>query len=594
MTAAEEVENRPPFAEDIRLVIWDLDETFWHGTLSEDGIRYRMDCHDIVIELARRGIISSICSKNAHENVERLLREKGLWDYFVFPSIDWTAKGPRLRAMLQQFGLRPASVLFIDDNLLNLAQAQHMNPGLNVAGPAVIGELLDLPQTRGKDDEELSRLAQYKLKERKADAIADNGEEELDFLRRSGIRVFLEYDVEAHIDRAVELINRTNQLNFTKNRLPEDPDLARRALTEALAHNTTDAALIRVRDDFGDYGYAGFYMTRRINNTRRLQHFCFSCRTLNMFIEHWTYAHLGRPALNVMGEVLTDPTDRDILVDWITPARVEATGLAQAAEPLQFQTIFARGGCDLASLMHYFTLHSDTIIEEFNEPRNGQMFRRDHTAFLMPALTGKITKDAMRAAETLGYDATDFETRLPDATGGLTLLSFWADADIPEYRHRQTSLRVPYWLVGAQQHDLIANGELREAVARTDVQRTRVQALCERFEHRGILSERAMRQRYRRILDAVPASNVVVVVLANERGPQHFLNPSLGAHPSHARLNRVIREVAAGCENVLLLDPADHINGPDDLIDLNHFKRPVYHRMYRDVIARLAGRGDDG
>jgi len=53
--------------EPIRLVIWDLDETFWKGTLTEGGITYRQDTHDIVTTLAQRGILSAICSKNDFE-----------------------------------------------------------------------------------------------------------------------------------------------------------------------------------------------------------------------------------------------------------------------------------------------------------------------------------------------------------------------------------------------------------------------------------------------------------------------------------------------------------------------------------------------
>lgn len=47
------------------------------------------------------------------------------------------------------------------------------------------------------------------------------------FLRTSDIRLIIEHDIEPHIDRAIELINRTNQLNFTKRRLPEDIEAAR-------------------------------------------------------------------------------------------------------------------------------------------------------------------------------------------------------------------------------------------------------------------------------------------------------------------------------------------------------------------------------
>ncbi len=51
-------------AEPVRLVIWDLDETFWTGTLAEGEIKYQQHIHDIVVSLAQRGIVSSICSKN--------------------------------------------------------------------------------------------------------------------------------------------------------------------------------------------------------------------------------------------------------------------------------------------------------------------------------------------------------------------------------------------------------------------------------------------------------------------------------------------------------------------------------------------------
>jgi tetratricopeptide (TPR) repeat protein len=96
---------RPPTAsgkgEAVRLVIWDLDETFWRGTLTEGGIDYTGDNHEIVVELARRGIMSSICSKNDHAAVQAILEERGLWDYFIFPSISWDAKGPRISALIE-------------------------------------------------------------------------------------------------------------------------------------------------------------------------------------------------------------------------------------------------------------------------------------------------------------------------------------------------------------------------------------------------------------------------------------------------------------------------------------------------------------
>ena len=56
----------------VRPELWDLDETFWLGTLTEGGIRYRRDAHNIVTELGGCGIIRSICSKNDFATVKQI------------------------------------------------------------------------------------------------------------------------------------------------------------------------------------------------------------------------------------------------------------------------------------------------------------------------------------------------------------------------------------------------------------------------------------------------------------------------------------------------------------------------------------------
>lgn len=570
--------------EDIRLIIWDLDETFWEGTLTEGGIAYRADHHQLVLELARRGIMSAICSKNDHDTVAQVLRQKGIWDSFIFPSIDWTPKGPRIRSMLARIGLRPQSVLFIDDNPMNLAQAAAVNDGLNVASPSVIPLLADAKALRGRPDPTLSRLRHYKVQERKAQASEALGNDPREFLRASNVTVYFDYDVEARLDRVVELINRTNQLNYTKDRVTDVGQLR-----QLIRHNTSDAALIRVCDRYGDYGYVGFYLTQRMNNRRRLIHFCFSCRILNMFVEHWVYAFLGRPALQVVGSVLSDVLNDPVEVDWIT-ARENEDNEATVPAPAPFDTIVARGGCDLASVMHYLSLHTRHQVEEFNMPRNHQVFRRDHSAFLQTALQGRLTPDQIRAARALGYEPADFETDLFGNRQGRTLylLSFWADADIPVYRHKRTGLQVPYWLVGGQHHNLISRSDLQRLLPANDLQRQRLTTLCAEYEHHGILTFSQMTERYAAVLDALPGGAEVVLMLANERGPAHFDDPDSPGHTGHVQLNNALRHVAKGRSSVMLLDPAEHINGSEELLDLNHFRRDVYFRMARQIKERFS------
>ncbi len=227
--------------EAVRRVVWDLDDTFWKGTFSEGGVTYSRQNHDVVIELNRRGIMSAICSKNDREPIRDFLQGTGAGDNFIFPSISWKTKGPRLRCLIEEVRLRLASVMFIDDNHLNRAEAAAMIPGLQIDDETFIPALLDDPRFVGKKDESLTRLRQYKVLEAKRTAQLKTGGDNAAFLRASAIRVFVDYDVAANIDRAIELINRTNHLNFTKNRLPEEPQAARaELLTELSARKTVD------------------------------------------------------------------------------------------------------------------------------------------------------------------------------------------------------------------------------------------------------------------------------------------------------------------------------------------------------------------
>lgn len=304
--------------EAVRLVIWDLDETFWKGTITEGGVQEDSHFGHIVEALAKRGIISSICSKNDFDRAREVLERMGVWQYFVFPSINWEPKGARIAHIVEQVQLRAPTILFIDDNPMNLEEAKFVVPGLQVADETIIPTMLDNPLFAGKDDPSMKRLADYRLLETKSEAQEAIGGDTHAFLRDSRIRVELEYDIEKHIDRVIELINRTNQLNFTKIRLPDDQEAARaevRAMTEGYDCHT---GLVRVRDRFGDYGYVGFFLQRKGAGYNSLQHFCFSCRTLGMSVETWIYRQLGRPELTVQGEVISDIFDESNPCDWIS------------------------------------------------------------------------------------------------------------------------------------------------------------------------------------------------------------------------------------------------------------------------------------
>jgi len=128
-----------------------------------------------------------------------------------------------------------------------------------------------------------------------------------DFLRQSDIKVAVLPPTEKDLDRLEDLINRSNQLNFTKLRVDQS------ALTHYVNPTNSNTGAVWVRDKYGDYGLAGFYALE----DGALTQFAFSCRILGFGVESWLYQKLGCPPLEINGEV-SAILERDTTIDWIT------------------------------------------------------------------------------------------------------------------------------------------------------------------------------------------------------------------------------------------------------------------------------------
>lgn len=97
---------------DIKLIVWDMDETFWRGTISEEKVSFIPENIQFVKNLTDIGVVNSICSKNDFDVAEKALEDAGIRDYFVFMSIDWSAKGQRVKHIIDTMKLRAVCLLF--------------------------------------------------------------------------------------------------------------------------------------------------------------------------------------------------------------------------------------------------------------------------------------------------------------------------------------------------------------------------------------------------------------------------------------------------------------------------------------------------
>jgi FkbH-like protein len=233
---------------------------------------------DIVRQLNERGVVNSICSKNDFERAKVALEDFNLWSEFVFPEIQMEAKGQVVKSIIADMQLRAPDVIFIDDNDSNLREVAFFNEGI---------QLLDAndPETDKKLAEWVdglplgrSRVDEYRQLEAKRDAKQSSGLDNHAFLETCNIRVALvrRSDNLSYAARIEELINRTNQMNFTKSRVEAG------SMAEYVIEPKHETYSVFVWDNFGFYGLVGF---AAIEEKSKLVHLAYSCRIMNMGVE---------------------------------------------------------------------------------------------------------------------------------------------------------------------------------------------------------------------------------------------------------------------------------------------------------------------
>ena len=359
--------------KEIKLVIWDLDDTFWNGTIGEEEVYVNKDALKVIKILNTRGIINSIVSKNDFNIAKNQLISIGVWEYFILPSISYEPKGERIKSLIKKLQLRDSNVMFVDDNHSNLMEAKFYNPNLTITSNTEISNLLNYPSLKGKKDNNLSRFKQYKhlesvLKEK--NSFSSN----IDFLSQSKIKLSIKKlykkSSSTDIDRALELIHRTNQLNFTKKNIDK-------LQFNNLIHNKNFySGLVNLTDKYGDYGIIGFFSLDKNNN--ELLHFLFSCRILNIGVESFVYQYLNCPKIEIKGEVAAK-LDSNKHINWITIYN-QKKDINNLLINKNKKDIYFKGGCDLTGILRFINKNQDyNISEDTNYLSNGLDIRNDHT-----------------------------------------------------------------------------------------------------------------------------------------------------------------------------------------------------------------------
>ena len=593
--------SEAPSSEDpsrpVKLVVWDLDDTLWEGTLSEGPVVLDGASADVVRRLNRRGIVNSVCSKNDRAEARAVLEEAGLWDEIVFARIDWSPKGTRVAQIVEDAQLRAEDVLFIDDLALNREEVRQAVPGIQVAGPGIIDRLLSLPELAGKDDRQLSRLHQYRvLEQRLEDRVATPGSNE-EFLRSCDIRIGVFTDPESEADRLFELVNRTNQLNFTKRRP------GREEFDSMLADTRRTSGYVRVRDRYGDYGICGFFSLTpgspapdsggsRDPDGGGLTDFLFSCRVLNMGVEQWVYDFLGRPPVARVGEVASQ---LDGSVDWITrdDALFDSEPDGSVGHPRTVETariqpdrVLMIGGCDLAAVEQF--LGGDIVPEFSHTSPTGSFVYVGHTETIRQSASG-ISIEQRHLVDRIPFlDQGVFASPAVVAPRyDVLVLSVLTDYTQGLYRHRDLGLVAPWHQYNLDATDPANWPWIERRFGREGIDRAFLRWFAEEFEFLGGITVDRFQENIRWLAGTIPDGARLILLNGAEVPVDRPSEPDRHLH--HRTMNAALEQVVASLPEASVCDVRAFAQGPDDLMsDIRHYRRHVYLQMAEEIRAVAA------
>jgi FkbH-like protein len=276
--------------DQIKIVILDLDDTLWRGVLAEDGHfkdgleGWPLGLLEAILFLKKRGILLAIASKNDEAFIrgkwEEVFRGKLLLNDFASVKINWNPKSQSIREILQETNLLPGNALFIDDNPVERESVQREFPEIRVLGEDLYylrRILLWAPELQVPyiTDESARRTEMIQAQATREHSRKSMSREE--FLASLELQVDgMHINSPEHPDyeRAVELLNKTNQFNTTGKRWT--PEEIGRFFAEGGGFHA-----FKVTDKFTAYGLVGLLLVQG----NCIRQFVMSCRVVGLDVE---------------------------------------------------------------------------------------------------------------------------------------------------------------------------------------------------------------------------------------------------------------------------------------------------------------------
>ncbi|EAR11165.1 hypothetical protein MED297_19797 [Reinekea sp. MED297] len=280
-----------------KLIVTDLDNTLWAGVIGEDGpegIAYQN--HDrgyphylyqsLLKQLKASGALIAAVSKNDPDLAELPFVQGGMSlnkTDMVTITASYEAKSAQILALSEQLDLPTSSFVFVDDNPVELEEVRQALPDVEIlhfkANAADLSRLLQcllkhFPRSiHTQEDSDRTRLYQTRLKgqiHRPA-----QGSDLTKYLKSLNMTLKISERGSDDYQRALQLINKTNQFNLNGLRLTEDQ----------LRSELASGAQLWTAELTDQHGSHGEVISCLIKGSR-ISHLVMSCRVLNRDAEY--------------------------------------------------------------------------------------------------------------------------------------------------------------------------------------------------------------------------------------------------------------------------------------------------------------------
>jgi FkbH-like protein len=273
-----------------KLIITDLDDTLWRGTLGENGphgVSWEKETNsfkhlyyqNMLREIHSNGKIIAIASKNEIINLSKVFKRK---DFFLkkhFSSIQcsWLPKSQMISNILKELNLGEDSFLFIDNNKFELEEVKRnfpkaeylLFPEENIDFIKFIKNFYKNFSLVSSEDDKLRNRSYEALK-----IINKNKLNLNEFLKKINMTCFCARVKNMGESRAFELINKTNQFNLNGTRIDE-------ADKNKYFSKNYFIFKFSLKDKLADHGTIGVVIFKKQGLIFNIEHMVLSCRVFS-------------------------------------------------------------------------------------------------------------------------------------------------------------------------------------------------------------------------------------------------------------------------------------------------------------------------